>query len=90
MARYSLVLSVAASSVVAAVIDVAAVVREDGVGPREMDMTCSMPERRIPSDGSPLKKSRRMDLSWMNREWVSKSSEAKWIIGRCPGVHFGV
>lgn len=65
------------SVVVADIVGVAEVEREEGAGPREMDMTCSMPERRIPSEGSPSKKSRRMDLSWMNRGWVSNSSEAK-------------
>jgi hypothetical protein len=76
VARYSLESSVAGSSVVVADI-VGGEVEREGVGPREMDMTCSTPERRIPSEGSPSKKSRRMDLSWMNRGWVSNSSEAK-------------
>jgi hypothetical protein len=42
-----------------------AVFREAGVGPTETLMTCSSPARWIESMTSTLKKSRRMDLSWI-------------------------
>ena len=63
---------------------------EGGVGESETLMTCSRPGRQIESITSALKKSINRDLSWMNRGWVSNSSEAKCIIGLCPGVDFGV
>ena len=52
-------------------------VNEAGVGAREMLITCSRPAKHIESTTCPLKKSTSMDLSWMNRGWVSKSSDAK-------------
>lgn len=65
--------------------------RDEGVGPRDTLMRHSIPVRRMASaDGSALKRSRRRDFSWMKRGWVSKSSDAKWISGRCPIAHFGV
>jgi hypothetical protein len=60
------------------------------VGPREMLMTCSMPDRQTEFMVSPLKKEMNMDLSWVKRGWVSKRSEAKWRSGLCPGVDLGV
>lgn len=53
-------------------------------------MTCSRPFNAIASDCSPLKKSRSRDLSCTKRGCESKSSDAKCINGRCPGVDFGV
>ena len=66
------------------------VVREEGVGDKEMLMTYSIPARHIASIISPLKKSTRIDFNWMNRGCVSKSSDAKCINGRLPGVDLGV
>ena len=60
----------------------AADVKVGGAGASETLMTCSKPERCIPSMTSLLKKSRSRDLSCMKRGCVSNSSEAKCMSGR--------
>ncbi len=57
--------------------EVAVLLSEEGVGPQVILITCSIPGRHIDSISSPLKKEISMDLSWMKRGWVSKSSDAK-------------
>ena len=56
-----------------------------GTGAKETLMTAQVWET---SNLSALKKPTRRHLSLMNPGWVSKRSDARYIIGLCPGVDF--